>query len=148
VQVERARAAPSPPRPCGHPVPPALHRVAQLAGQDARAVQADGARPLRPARRGQEVEPVLLRPPQVVRPGDRPRPCRGLPEQGHEIGVAGDGQVVVQPVRVRQGEDIAGAARGGRPGVGRSRPPLPRPRRGHSPSLRAGLSSSSRARRT
>ena len=70
-------------------------------------------------------------------PQRRP-PRRGRPRTG---GAAGDPQVVVEPVGVRQRQHTGLQA-------GPSSPPLPRPPPAHSPNFATGLSLSSLARRT
>ena len=112
------RAGPARRGPLGHPALARLGGVAQLAGQDAAALQAEAA-PLRRRRRHQQVEPVLRRRAEVVLPGDHagarpPRPGRPRPQPGSPR----DPEVVVEPVRVRQRQHL-----GRRP---RS-PPLPAP---------------------
>jgi len=115
-------------------------RLAQLAGQDAAALQAEAA-PLRRRRHRQPVKPIVRRRAEVVRPGDHPGAGR-RGAKGSDLGRrAGDPQVVVEPVRMRQRQHLR--RQRPLPGLGPRHPPAP-----HRSSSLVALSVTSFARRT
>ena len=94
-------------------------RTASMPHEHAGAIASPGDARLRRRRHRQEMEPVLRRRAEVMRPGDHPGAGRRGAE-GRDLGrLTGDPQVVVQPVRVRQRQHARAPAA----------PSPPRPRR-------------------
>jgi hypothetical protein len=109
--------------------------------EHAGAIASPGDARLRRRRHRQEMEPVLRRRAEVMRPGDHPGAGRGGAEGGDLGRLTGDLQVVVQPVRVRHRQHAVFQDRA-------KLLPCPSRHLTHSPSFLTGLSLSSLARRT
>ena len=100
VQVERHRlGAADPGARFLVLVPEGLFRLPR---HDLRALETDGAARLRHHQR----QPVLLQGVVVVSPGHVAGAGRGLAEGPQRVAVAGDGQLLVQPVGVRQRQHV------------------------------------------
>ena len=98
VQVERA--SPAQPDPGGRQFLAAARRVAQLAGQDAGAAEAEAARRRirrsgRRRGRDQQMEQILLHAVEIELPGDRPSAGRRCAERGQVSRRTGHPQPVI-----------------------------------------------------
>ena len=98
VQIERTRLARS--HTCDSAFVATANSFAQLSGQHARPGHAQRAR--LSGRRRQQVKDILFHTVEVELPWDDTRARGGTPKGGELLGHPNDGEVVVQPIGVRQ----------------------------------------------